>query len=223
MFRDDVDSAQGQQLVEEGFPAGANAPTDVVVTDASKFDDVRSRAGRAPGVSRSAAPSAGPTGIKLEATLEEDPFSTAGFDLVPGIRYAVHGVAGEDVLVGGPSAEERDLRESAARDNRVIVPIALLVVFLILAALLRAVVAPLVLIGTVILSYARRAGDRDVLLRERVRLPGHRSHPAAVRVHLPGGAGHRLQHLLDGARARGDDHTWHAQRDDSRPGGDRER
>ena len=42
MFRDDVDSEQGQQLIEEGFPAGANAPTNVVVTDASKLDDVRS-------------------------------------------------------------------------------------------------------------------------------------------------------------------------------------
>jgi RND superfamily putative drug exporter len=40
----------------------------------------------------------------------------------------------------------------------VIVPIALVVVFLILAALLRAIVAPLVLIATVILSYAAALG-----------------------------------------------------------------
>jgi len=40
----------------------------------------------------------------------------------------------------------------------VIVPIALLVVFLILMALLRAIVAPLVLIATVILSYAAALG-----------------------------------------------------------------
>jgi RND superfamily putative drug exporter len=57
------------------------------------------------------------------------------------------------VPVGGPTAEERDLRESNARDNRLIVPIALVVVFLILAAVLRAITAPLVLIATVIVSY----------------------------------------------------------------------
>ena len=62
------------------------------------------------------------------------------------------------MLVGGPTAAEYDLRESTARDNRLIVPVALFVVFLILAALLRAVVAPLVLIGTVILSYCAALG-----------------------------------------------------------------
>ena len=62
------------------------------------------------------------------------------------------------MLVGGPTAEEYDLRQSATRDNRLIVPIALLVVFLILVALLRAITAPLVLIGTVILSYFAALG-----------------------------------------------------------------
>ncbi len=60
MFRDDVDAEQGQQLVEEGFPAGANAPTNVVVTDRSKVDDVRARARRRARRCRaSAAPSRG--------------------------------------------------------------------------------------------------------------------------------------------------------------------
>jgi RND superfamily putative drug exporter len=158
MFRDDVDAVQGQQLVEEGFPAGANAPTNVLVTDPAQVDEVRTALASAPGVVEVGGDERGPTGVKLEATLDEDPFSTAGFDLIPGIRDAVHAVAGGAVLVGGPSAEEHDLRESAARDNRVIVPIALFVVFLILAALLRAIVAPLVLIGTVILSYAAALG-----------------------------------------------------------------
>ncbi|MGH2963167.1 MAG: MMPL family transporter, partial [Solirubrobacterales bacterium] len=159
LFRDDVDSVEGQELLEEGFPAGANAPTEVVVTDESRLDDVRTSLSEAPGVVEiSPEEERGPTGTKLEATLEEDPYSTAAFDLVPGIREAVHGVAGDGVLVGGPTASEYDLRQSTARDNRLIVPIALVVVFLILAALLRAIVAPLVLIATVILSYAAALG-----------------------------------------------------------------
>ena len=40
-FRDDVDSVEGQELVEQSFPAGANAPTNIVVTDDAKLDAVR--------------------------------------------------------------------------------------------------------------------------------------------------------------------------------------
>ncbi|MGH2983707.1 MAG: MMPL family transporter [Solirubrobacterales bacterium] len=158
-FRNDVDSVQGQELLEAGFPAGANAPTNVLVTDEGKLDAVRTAAARAPGVAKvSPQLEQGPAGTKLELTLDEDPYSTAGFDLIPGIRNAVEAAAGDEVLVGGPTAEEYDLRQSAARDNRLIVPIALVVVFLILAALLRAITAPLVLIGTVIVSYFAALG-----------------------------------------------------------------
>jgi putative drug exporter of the RND superfamily len=159
MFRNDVDSVQGQELLEAGFPAGANAPTNVLISDEGKVDAVRGALARADGVAMvSPQVERGPGGAKLEVTLEDDPYSTAGFGLIPGIREAARGAGGEDVLVGGPTAEEHDLRQSSARDNRLIVPIALFVVFFILAALLRAIVAPLVLIGTVILSYLAALG-----------------------------------------------------------------
>ena len=158
-FRDDVDAVEGQELVERAFPAGANAPTNIVVTDESKLAAIQDAVEQAPGVSEiNREVERGPTGVKFEATLEEDPLSTAGFDLIPGIRDAAGEAGGDAVLVGGSTAEEYDLRQSSARDNRVIVPIALVVVFLILAGLLRAVVAPLVLIGTVVLSFAAALG-----------------------------------------------------------------
>ena len=158
MFRNDVDSVQGQRLLAKGFPAGANAPTDVIVTDTPRLGQVRSALRKASGVTRVRETEQGAAGIRLEATLDRDPQSTAAFDLIPGIRKAVHSVAGNGAVVGGSSAQEYDVRKAAARDNRVIVPIALLVVFLILAALLRAIVAPLVLIGTVVASYAAAMG-----------------------------------------------------------------
>ena len=60
--------------------------------------------------------------------------------------------------VGGPTAEEADTRETTSRDVAIVVPLVLLVIFLILVALLRAFVAPLYLIGTVILSFAATMG-----------------------------------------------------------------
>ncbi|MDP9189211.1 MAG: MMPL family transporter [Actinomycetota bacterium] len=158
-FRDDVDSVEGQELVEQGFPAGANSPTNIVVTDESKLAAVQDAVAQAPGVA-SIDPELeqGPTGVKFEVTLAEDPLSTEGFDLIPGIRDAAQEAGGDDALVGGATAEEYDLRQSAVRDNKVVVPIALVIVFLILALLLRAVVAPLILIATVILSFGAALG-----------------------------------------------------------------
>jgi RND superfamily putative drug exporter len=70
----------------------------------------------------------------------------------------VKAAGGQNVLVGGATAQESDLRAAATRDNRVIIPIALVVVFLILAVLLRALLAPLLLVVSVIVSFMAALG-----------------------------------------------------------------
>jgi putative drug exporter of the RND superfamily len=62
------------------------------------------------------------------------------------------------VLVGGPTAEAYDYRESATRDNFVILPLALVVVLVILAILLRSLLAPVLLVASVILSFFAALG-----------------------------------------------------------------
>jgi RND superfamily putative drug exporter len=74
------------------------------------------------------------------------------------LRDVAKAAGGDGVLIGGPTAEERDLRESAERDTKVIVPLVLLVVFLVLAVLLRAILLPVLLIGTVVLSFLAALG-----------------------------------------------------------------
>ena len=61
--------------------------------------------------------------LLLSAILEPDPYSTEAYDLIPGLREAVKAAGGADVLVGGPSAVEHDVRKAAARDTLVIPPI----------------------------------------------------------------------------------------------------
>jgi RND superfamily putative drug exporter len=157
-FRGSVPSVQGQKLLERGFPAGASAATNVVVKDVARLPAVRLALQRQPGVAAVGRVDRGAPGAKFDVTLRADPYSPAAFDQTQKLRRAAHRAGGPDTLVGGPTAEERDVRVSAVRDNRVIVPIVLLVVFVILAMLLRAVVLPLVLIGTVIASYAAALG-----------------------------------------------------------------
>jgi RND superfamily putative drug exporter len=156
-FRGSVQSVEGQKLIAEAFPAGANAPTDVVVQKVSDVPAVRRALLAVPGVAAVSGPELGRPGARLSVTLRFDPYSTAASDLIPRLRAAAH-AASPTSLVGGPTAQQRDFDTAAAHDNRLIVPIVLVVVFMILALLLRALVLPLLLIGTVILSYAAALG-----------------------------------------------------------------
>ena len=126
--------------------------------DPSKLQAVRGALEGAPGVAELGPVETGPPGARFDVALEEEPYSNKAFELIPGLRNVAKEAGGESALVGGPTAEERDLRTSAERDNKLIPPITLVVVFFILAALLRALVAPLILIGTVILSYGAALG-----------------------------------------------------------------
>ena len=171
-FRGEVESVQGQELLAKSFPAGADAPTDVIVPDASRAGAVRAAVAAAPGVASVRPVARGEEGVLLSAVLTEQAGSEAAFELVPGIRAAAKDAGGPQTVVGGASAIERDLREASARDTRVIVPVALVVVTLILVALLRSLVAPLLLIGTVIVSFGAALGVGAVVFDVIFGFPG---------------------------------------------------
>ena len=157
-YRTEVESVEGQDLVAASFPAGASVPTDVIVPEASQVTAVSDAVASVDGVESVSGPVAeGDQGVLVQATLGPQPYSTEAFDLIEPIRDAADGAA-EGTLVGGATAVEFDVREAAGWDSKVIPPIVLVVVFLVLLLLLRAVIAPLVLIGTVILSFLAALG-----------------------------------------------------------------
>jgi putative drug exporter of the RND superfamily len=157
-YRTEVESVEGQKLLSKSFPSGTTALTDVVVSDRADVSAVRRSVAQVSGVEGVSGPvAAGAPGVLLQATLEIEPYSTEAFDLIEPIRRAAHSAA-PGTLVGGPTAIEFDVRDAAGWDSLVIPPIVLLVVLLILIGLLRAVVAPLILVGTVILSFLAALG-----------------------------------------------------------------
>ncbi len=157
-YRTEVDSTEGQHLLDKSFPSGTSALTDIIVPERGEVGAVRKAVAQVDGVEGVSQPVAeGEPGLLVQAVLEPNPYSTAAFDLVEPIREAAHSAA-PDAVVGGPTAVEFDVRDAASWDSKVIPPIILLVVFLILMVLLRAVMAPLVLIGTVILSFLAALG-----------------------------------------------------------------
>jgi RND superfamily putative drug exporter len=171
-FRDEVESVAGQELVADAFPAGASAPTDVIVRDPAKVAAVTAAVRRVPGVA-SVRPTgqSGPPGTRLAAALEMDPNSTAAYDLVPKIRQAARS-ADPRALIGGTSAVEHDLREASTSDTKLLVPLTLVIVFVILGLLLRSLVAPVVLIGTVVLSFVAALGFSAVIFDVVFGFPG---------------------------------------------------
>jgi RND superfamily putative drug exporter len=171
-FRDRVESVEGQKLIAAAFPQGASAPTDVIASSPQRAPAVAAAVDRVPGVA-AVRPTgqSGPEGTLLAAELSVDPYSTEAYDLIPAIRRAAR-AADPEALVGGSSAVEHDLREASASDTRLLVPLTLLIVFVILGVLLRALVAPVLLIGTVVLSFAAALGFSVVVFDVVFGFPG---------------------------------------------------
>jgi putative drug exporter of the RND superfamily len=172
-FRDSVESIEGQDLIAKAFPSGTTAPADIVIPAGG---DVAAVARAAQGVEGVASVPArlvaqDDRATQLAAFLAVDPYSTAAYDVIPRLRDAVHDAA-PGALVGGPSAVERDLRVATESDTKLLVPIALVIVFVILAFLLRALVAPLLLIATVVLSFAAALGVGAVVFDVVFGFPG---------------------------------------------------
>ena len=131
-----------------------------------------------------------------EAYLKLEPFSDAATDTIPELRRRARAAAGgTPVLIGGEVAEAYDTREALERDTRLILPIGLALILLILIVLLRAIVMPLYVIATVILSFAFALGVSSLIFTHVMDQPGSDRSARAVRVHLPRRAGRGLQRL----------------------------
>lgn len=98
---------------------------------------------------------------QLTATLNRDPYQTAAMDLIGPIRRNARAPvsgSGLRINVGGETAVQADTRSDIARDELLIGPIIFVVIGLILAALLRSLVAPLYLLATTALSFMATLG-----------------------------------------------------------------
>jgi putative drug exporter of the RND superfamily len=168
-FRDPPESVRGAQLVRDRFIPGTAAPT-TVVTEAGAIEAViadltRGRETPVQEMYLTTRSSAGEPELALaEAYLRTDPFSEAATDAIPGLRATARAAAGDaPVLVGGESAEAYDTREALARDTRLIAPVSLALILLILTVLLRALIMPLYVVATVILSFGFALGASSLI------------------------------------------------------------
>jgi putative drug exporter of the RND superfamily len=156
-FRGTPASVAGEQVLARHFPAGAGEPV-AVIGNASAAAPLRAALARTPGIASVAPPQVKDGLVYLQGTLGSKPDSQAAYATVDRVRTNVGAVPGADAKVGGASAISLDVERYATHDRNVIIPLVLLVVLIVLALLLQAVVAPLILIGTVVLSFGAALG-----------------------------------------------------------------
>jgi RND superfamily putative drug exporter len=169
-FTTRTDSVIGLEKLGEHFPSGEGTPVEIVV-DQADIASAAAAIGRVSNVA-SVVPLTNvdpvtqrPTSelkvvdgkVVLYATLKVAPDSAEGKESIPLIRQAAKAV-NPNILVGGQSAIGYDVDQSSRRDNRVIIPIVLLLIAVILGFLLRSILAAALLLGTVVLSFAATLG-----------------------------------------------------------------
>jgi RND superfamily putative drug exporter len=174
-FLTTVESVTGGDALARHFPAGSGSPT-IVIGPADKAEQIASTIQKTPGVSSvvpvTDAPAGGgqpPAGgaapapkvvdgrVQFQVTLTDPADSPQAEDVVTTLRTNLDAVS-PDALVGGGTAQNLDVRDISQADRNRVIPIILAVIFVVLALLLRALVAPLILIVGNVLSFAATLG-----------------------------------------------------------------
>jgi putative drug exporter of the RND superfamily len=182
LFLRPQESVAGQAAIARHFPAGVGTPTVIIATEDQVDDVVRVAEGldgvdvTAP-LTESGQPGQGPAKVvdglvQIDALLTDPSDSDGAIATVRELRAALDDVDGDPVLVGGQTATNLDVRESSLRDRNTIIPIVLVVIFAVLVLLLRALVAPLLLIATVVLSFAATLGVASLVFEYVFDWPG---------------------------------------------------
>ncbi|WP_433213962.1 MMPL family transporter [Microtetraspora malaysiensis] len=172
-FRVDTQSARGQALVAEAFGPGEIAPTTVLIrsdTDLRTSDAPARVAGSLSELGGVAKVDARPRfsgdgrTLSLQVVLDKDPYSSEALDAIGPLRSAAQaaaeraGIHAPRTLVGGETAQTADIRSTLDRDMIYIIALVLVIVAAILALLLRSVLAPVYLVGTLVLSFVATLG-----------------------------------------------------------------
>ncbi|WP_238006660.1 MMPL family transporter [Dactylosporangium sp. AC04546] len=183
-FPSTTESAKAAADLERGFPQGALDPTEayLTTTDGSgltpaQLEQFAAAAATVHGVGGVQPPVTGSGGTvaRFALLLDVNPASNEAIALVHDhLRDDLHAAAppGTRVLVGGTTAIYADINSANNRDLSVILPVAALLIAIILALLLRSVVAPLYLVAAVLLNFAATLGSAIYLFQSLAGRPG---------------------------------------------------
>ncbi|QBC86240.1 MMPL family transporter [Mycobacterium avium] len=150
-FRVRADSVAGYHLLAQHFPAGLANPT-LVVADTGHAAAVHQAMAATPGVVSATESGRSASGLtQWSVVIDAPPSSVRAFDIVAALRNSTR-AADSGALVGGADAAALDVRDAATHDRVLLIPAILAVILIVLAVLLRSVMAPPVLLVATMLG-----------------------------------------------------------------------
>jgi RND superfamily putative drug exporter len=165
------EAVAGQVVLANAFGAGKGSPTEVIVD--TQYAQVAADAAKSvAGVESAIASIANSKITQLNVTLKAEPQSDAEYKIIQALRDKLATVKGANALVGGLDATAYDAKLSYERDEKLIIPLILGLVFIVLVLLLRALVAPVLLLLTVVASFFASLGAGWLIFTKVFDFPG---------------------------------------------------
>ncbi|HCT75629.1 MAG TPA: hypothetical protein DGT23_03340 [Micromonosporaceae bacterium] len=155
-FTTKPESVHGFELLAAHYAAGSSSPAEVYLR-AETAPQAAAELAKVAGVDHVEEPELSGGWTKIKVVLADDPGGAKAEQTVVRLREAVH-VIDPAGLVGGSTAQALDQDSTMDRDLRLVIPLILLVVLGVLMVLLRALVAPLLLLASVVLSFGAALG-----------------------------------------------------------------
>jgi putative drug exporter of the RND superfamily len=169
-FRVKPEAVLGAETLARAFPAGTTDPV-VVTTTPAAAERVAAAARGVDGVASAEVGRSGGGVAEVSVVLAAEPGTAASDGTIRDLRRVLADVPGAQAAVGGGVAAVLDLKDAYAHDVRVILPLILVLVGVVLVILLRGLVAPLLLVLTVIASYLASLGAAWLLFEHVLGFP----------------------------------------------------
>jgi len=147
----------GQNIIADAFAAGSGSPA-IVITNSAQADKVAKAAAGVSGVTSAKVGQTNGTITQVNVVLDAAAETPESFVIVDNLRTAVHAVPNADAIVGGLDAQSQEVQRTQMRDQDLVIPLILALVFLVLVLLLRSLVAPVLLLATVLASFFASLG-----------------------------------------------------------------
>jgi RND superfamily putative drug exporter len=147
----------GQEILADAFAAGTTTPSIVL----ARNDQAQSAADAAKNVDGVASVALGDKTAeftRINVVLDAESQSDDAYAILGNLRTELKTIDGADALIGGQDAQALDVKNAYAHDQALVIPLILALVFIVLVLLLRAFVAPVLLLATVVASFFASMG-----------------------------------------------------------------
>ncbi len=156
-FLQKPEAVQGQEVLADAFSAGTTSPA-IVIVPVDEAEETAGELAELDGVDSAVVGETTDDLAQISVTLDASAETPEAFAAIELLRAELDAIGSGEGLVGGLDSEALDVTDAQARDQALIIPLILVLVFVVLVILLRAFVAPLLLLVAVVASFFSAVG-----------------------------------------------------------------